>query len=86
LTACAKKLTFLLLIIEQKAFDSKTVELRIKMSSAFYELRPIQLGCKVFGIDLKSYISDEIKEVIRDSVIYLYHLNEHIIFLFISML
>jgi len=28
-----------------------------------YELRPIKLGCEVYGIDLKSPISDETKQV-----------------------
>jgi hypothetical protein len=32
-------------------------------NSQTYELRPIKLGCEVYGIDLKSPISDETKQV-----------------------
>ena len=39
-----------------------------EMSSRFYELRPIKLGCQVFGIDLKSNISEQVKQVTTSEV------------------
>ena len=44
------------------------VESIMSLSSKFYELRPIQLGCQVFGIDLKANISDEVKQVKKSSI------------------
>ena len=42
-------------------------KIRSFLSLKMYELRPIKLGCEVFGIDLKSPISPEVRDqIIRD--------------------
>lgn len=40
----------------------------MSLASKFYELKPIKIGCQVFGIDLKSNISDEVRQsIIEDT-------------------
>lgn len=33
-----------------------------------YELRPIKIGCEVFGIDLKQNITSDVKQLVKEDV------------------